>query len=518
MGHGLVAVPRGLFRNANLQGRLRRIQSQAPKIHEKLNDATNELDELEVQLTMLRRRKNAVSRDHEDWIEEISENSSTADPRTSNPRISAPQLPAVITDGYLAEFSRKLMRARHKKIRFTHTWDQLVHDSIEMQATVDSIETKRLTSAKASKPSILTPYLRFFIYGKIIPALNIFLGAICAIASACIVWSELIKVWLPNISVISLSVTRASGGSDHQVTFRGQLLASLWLLYMSLCTLTSISRVKIWGNRALVPRTTYPESAAWYASQVAKLTVPLAYNFLTFLPRPVHHETMFYKFLGVTINLTPLGTGFDYIFPIFILVPVAAALFNLYGRTTRFFSSGFIDDEDEEGGRVSAIGTGGWREGRDLIARELQAQARQNLNNRADAAPPHSTTLPQPTRRIDSPLRSSSPLHSSTGNTRPDLARQSTGERQSASLAAATAAAEEEDESFFQGFAHRVKNTIDTIDRPTWLDDLGKRPKWMRGSSFGGDRVGEESSGRAESGRGLGRWFGGRPADGQVRL
>ena len=101
-----------------------------------------------------------------------------------------------------------------------------------------------------------------------------------------------------------------------------------------------------------------------------------------------------------------------------------------------------------------------------------------------------------------------------TPGVRPEIPRQSTyAQRQAQRLAEATAAAEEEDENFFQGFAHRVKNTVDSFERPAWMDDLAKRPKWM-----GGVDGNTESSGRADSGRGIGRWFGGRPADGRVRL
>src|SRR2546421_4362280 len=38
MGHGLVAMPRRLFRDASISRRLRRIHKQAPKIHDKLQD------------------------------------------------------------------------------------------------------------------------------------------------------------------------------------------------------------------------------------------------------------------------------------------------------------------------------------------------------------------------------------------------------------------------------------------------------------------------------------------------
>ena len=57
MGHGLVAIPRKLFRNANLSGRLRRIQSNAPKVHEKMDDAIQNLEDLEAQVVELSQRK-----------------------------------------------------------------------------------------------------------------------------------------------------------------------------------------------------------------------------------------------------------------------------------------------------------------------------------------------------------------------------------------------------------------------------------------------------------------------------
>ena len=515
MGHGLVAVPRRLFRNANLPQRLRRIQSQAPGLNEKLSDATTELEDLEAQLTQLRKRKNAVSRDHEEWIEDISDPSSLPDFRLtpSSVRASAPELPAVITDRYLAELSRKLMRARHKRLRFIDSWDRLIQEAVDVQAMVDSAANKRLDFGKASPDStwierfrVLTPYMRYLLYSKVLPAWRILFGAILATASVCIIWSELVKFIAPHLSIISLTVLTHPSKDISQVGFGGQVISGMWLLYMSLAALASFSDVTIWGNRALVRRHTYGESATWYSGQVAKLTVPLTYNFLTFFPPTVHQETTFYHFLGKLIKLTPLGTGFDYFFPIFILVPVCATLFNLYGRVKAIFGFGFMEDNEE--GNSSAFGTGGWREGRDLINRELQGAARLGVASGVGGLDGTSSPLAPGTQ---SPLRNQPPPPSSS---RPIIPRQSTfAQRQAQRLADATAAAEQEDENVFRGFAHRVKNTLDSVERPAWLDELGKRPKWM-----GGVDGNQEASGRAESGRGIGRWFGGRPADGRVRL
>jgi hypothetical protein len=62
MGHGLVAIPRKLFRNASLSGRLRRIQSNAAKVHEKMEDAIQNLEDLEAQVVALSQRKTGSAR------------------------------------------------------------------------------------------------------------------------------------------------------------------------------------------------------------------------------------------------------------------------------------------------------------------------------------------------------------------------------------------------------------------------------------------------------------------------
>lgn len=517
MGHGLVAVPRKSFRNANSAERLKRIQCQAPNVNDRLTDATTELEELEAQLTQLRKRKNAVSREHEEWIEDISDTSNLPDARlaTTAARPSPPALPAVITDRYLAELTRRLTRARHKRMRFIDAWDRLIQEAVDIQAIVDAAASKRLDFGKASPHSswveslnFLTPYTRYLLYSKVIPGTRIIQGAVLAVASVCIIWSELIKFAAPKLSIISFTILSHNNDGVAQVGFGGQVIASMWLLYMSMAALASFDDVKIWGNRALVRRNTYGESATWYAGQVAKLTVPLAYNFLTFFPRDVHRKTTFYEFLGRLINLTPLGKGFDYFFPIFILVPVCATLFNLYGRAKNVFGFGIF--EANEDGDPNGFSGGGWREGRELIERELQGASRLGLAGQVDR--PSSPLL----SGTQSPLRAGPHATQAVAgqSSRPSAPRQSTyAQRQAERLADATAAAEEEDENVFQGFAHRVKNTIDSVERPEWMNDLGKKPKWM-----GGADGNNEASGRAESGRGMGRWFGGRPADGRVRL
>ena len=514
LGHGLVAVPRRLFLNA--AQRLKRLQLRAPKVHETLEDATGEMRALEHQVLQLKGIKNGLSWDLREWIEEL------ADASKATTSIRAPlqplddgsnAIPAVITERYLADLTRRVNRARHKASRFAETWRLLVREAADAQAILDSYASQRLEflgpateESRFFNTNVLTPHLRYLIYGHLLPAVRVFLGLVLALASICIIWSELVKFAAPQLSIVSLTIVRYPDGDEGRVNFFGQMLAIFWLFYMCTSILASFDDVKIWGNRALVRRNTYGESACWYAGQIAKLTVPLTYNFLTFIPPKVHQKTEFYKFLGKLIVLTPLGKWFDYVFPILILLPVCATLFNFYGRIKSILGFGIVEDDEENS---SALGTGSWREGRDLIDQELQGR----------------TTLDSTALLEGNSTSSSAPRSEGAGRTHPSdrtpalyippAERARSPPRPAQRLAAAAQAAEEEDESIFPGFAHRVRNTIDAVERPDWLPELGKRPKWMGGGSGDGN---VESSGRAESGRGLGRWFGGRPTDGRLRL
>ena len=331
-----------------------------------------------------------------------------------------------------------------------------------------------------------------------------FLGFFFSLASICIVWSEIIKPVNENLSIIAVTVVHHPESDRGAIGFAGQVIASCWIIYMCAAALTSLTEVKVWRGRALVKRNTHGESAMWYAMQVAKLTVPLSFNFLTFLHPTISESTVFYKFLGQLIKLTTLGAWFDALFPMFILVPVCATLFNLYGKVKRCVGyGGVIDDEDEE--NETGYGTGTWREGRDLIERELSEHSslgRLPGNSDRQSVPnnPNNRTAPRlsvpPAERARSLGQPSSSAAAS--RSRPDPQQRHTQEP--------------EDESFFDGFAHRVKNTIDTVQTPKWLQNVGegiKRPKWL-----GGDENEGEPS---RSGSDFTSWFGGRQ-EGRVRL
>jgi hypothetical protein len=537
MGHGLVAVPRKLFRNASISRRLRRIQAHAPKVHEKMDDAIHKLEDLEAQVAELSHRKTGSAVSFREWIEELAEASNLPEsrPRTLSRRLSAPTInvPTVITERYMADLSRQLNRARHARVRWLDEWDWLLQDATTTQSILDSAASKKLEIGQSSptasfleRLTIFTPYTRYIYYAHIVPYTRIFFGSFLSLASICIIWSEIVKSAIPKLSIISLTVVHHPSSDRGKIGFSGQVIASAWIMYMCAAALTSVTEVRVWRGRALVRRNTAYESAFWYAMQVAKLSIPLAYNFMTFLSPAVYRETTFYDFLGRLINLTPLGKWFDYLFPIFILVPVCATLFNLYGRVKRLVGFGVIDEDDED--NETGFGTGSWREGRDLIERELNGHSSlSRLHDGASATPlpsSHAHTRAPPTN----PSSTSAPVPHTTSN----VPRPPRTPAQPLPLAG-----EPEEENFFEALAHRARNTLDTVQTPKWMQGSGrnnsnggsggfKRPKWLGGggSDDGGDgpsAAAARPSAGGRSGSGFLSLFGGRGNDGgegRVRL
>jgi hypothetical protein len=512
MGHGLVAIPRRLFRSASISGKLKRIQAKAPKVHEKMEDAIHDLEDLEAQVAALAQRKTGSAKVFRDWIEELADESHLPEsrPRTLTRRMSTPEVnvPNVITERYLADLSRKLTRARHSRTRYLDEWDRLLQDAADAQAVLDSAASRRIEIGQASPDasiwerfSLLSPYTRYIYSYYFVPYFRIFLGVFFSMASFCIIWSEIIKTINPLFSIIAVTVVHHPDSERGQIGFAGQVIASCWILYMYAAALTSLAEVKVWRGRALVRRNTHGESAMWYAMQVAKLSVPLAFNFLTFLAPEVYEPTVFYDFLGQYIKFTSLGAWIDWIFPTFILVPVSATLFNLYGKVKNCVGfGGVIDDDDED--NESGYGTGSWREGRNLIERELQGHS--SLGRLGASAPARHHVPNNPNNR-NAPALSVPPEERHRTLGQPTASRTSVDRQQRREM-------EPEDENFFEAFGHRVRNTVDTVRTPKWLQNVGegiKRPKWMGGND-------ETAPGR--SGPDFTRWFGGGRQEGRLRL
>lgn len=524
MGHGLVMIPKNLIRDANIASKLRRLQAKAPKSYEKMEDSATTLEEIEAQVAELSKRKVGTAADFRDWIEELQEIANIAETRPHATAFDVNTMdrtvPNVITPKYLADLTRRLIRAKHARSRYVNEWHDLVNEAGKMQAILDSAASKKLEFGDASphagmwdKTKLLNPYTRYLWHYQIRPYLQIGVGILLGLASACIIWSEVVKLPFPQLSVIRLTVIHHWVGDRPEVGFAGQVISAFWICYMCAAALVTMTEVKVWRGRALVRRNTGYEAAFWYAMQVAKLTVPLSYNFLTFLSSEIYMKTAFYTFLGRLIDFTGLGRWFDDLFPYFLVIPVVAATFGLYGKAKRLFVGIDLIDDDEE--NMTGYGTGSWREGRDLIERELGGEsirrrdelfARLASAGRGSGRPAPVLSVPGGDNLRD-PARPSAQGTGGAIRTGPSSRRYLDDPP--------------EDDSLIQIIGHRMKNTVDNIEAPKWLSDIGlglKTPKWM------GSGGGQNNSSGGQQRSDIRSWFGGNAGGssnrggGQIRL
>ncbi|CAD6499372.1 BgTH12-03488 [Blumeria graminis f. sp. triticale] len=510
MGHGLVSIPRRFFQNANLRKSLDRLYIHTAHTYENLTDAIHHFECLEAQIVELRRRKSSLGLELQDWIDELSDDIET--PRVMPPFIlrqnSSPDIyvPRVITEHYLADLSRKISRARHSKARYQHEWDRTEKKACTTRNTLEGfsagkIQTGQLSTRDIStwqKYSLLTPRTRFYFRCYLLPNMNRLLGILFSLASFFIVWSELIKPINPHFSIIALTIIHHPNNENGEIGLAGQIIAAGWILYMCFAALISLTEVKVWRGRALVRRNTHGESAMWYSYQVAKLSVPLAFNFLTFLDPDIYKRTVFYGFLGNLINLTPLSSWFDTLWPVFILFPVCATLFGLYGKLYDCIGYGDIINDGQESHDSNFSSVDSWSEGKRLIDEACGVSTRNQANrysDQQDNVPSASNVYPTPTF----------PVYQVNGHhniNSPTIApnRQFQNEDPGS------------DENSMRAFGHRLRNTVETFQTPKWFQNIGetvKLPHWMGPR----ERAPESHVDRLDNSR----WLGGNQ-QGRLRL
>lgn len=487
MGHGLVAIPRGLFQGSNIPGTLRKLQLKAPRAYDELVEAKNAMEAIEAEVAVVRQRKFNIRLEFQEWIEELVEMAQLSNYSSGNSRPRA-NVPPIITEEYLAGLTHRLRLCIHRRARFLSEWENLVQSAADIQSILDSKASRRLSFNKHFTSStilenmdFLNPYTRYIFYFHILPYLRIALAGFLSIASGMVVWTELVYIWFPKLAVIRYTVVHHPSSLTGKIGLGGQLISAMWISYMCFAAYYSLSAVKVWGSYALVRRMTSASSACFYASYAARLTVPLAYNFVSFLPEEnIVDKSVFYNFLGKLINLTAISEGFTNFFPILILLPVSASFFNVFGRLKAMLGFGGVDEDDSE----SDLAAGGWREGRDLIEREL-------LGLSINSYGPRSRT---PSGGIVGYGRSDVGIGvnrvSTTDTVRgaePTLLAGRPGPLRVVGRYRDEPTNEEQDdgEGVWVGFVHRVRNTLDTVEPPRWLTDVASqknRPKWLGGN------------------------------------
>ena len=122
---------------------------------------------------------------------------------------------------------------------------------------------------------------------------------------------------------------------------------------MLICGLNSLTKLKIFNKYYLVPHKSDPVSTSFYSTYIARLTIPLSYNFITLF---ISRASIFEDWFGKSIHLTGLFNLMNNWIPRLVLIPIILTLFNVYDRLKRklgisgdlYDSLGFDQDNDSQ--------------------------------------------------------------------------------------------------------------------------------------------------------------------------
>ncbi|ORX89968.1 LMBR1-domain-containing protein [Basidiobolus meristosporus CBS 931.73] len=348
MGHGLVEVPRGLWRSADRRRALRVAEVKAVELKDNLYDAEIELQEAVATVSRVS-YKVRPSSELRSYVDQIIEKcplvSSGQNIETNHAR-----LPREITLRYLNNLHRQIIRVTRQKERYESQWRYhlkrvfLLQDILENESSSDKRFHSTVKPLSNGRYADLERILMWWWYIRLQPLLSRLLAIAATLMSVSLIWSEITFMSKEPVLSIFGIIYQAAGnayGTSEWISF-------LTIAYMCTCVYTSLFKLKIFNLYALVPNhNTNENSLLFFGAYLCRLTYPLCYNYLNL----ISHEqvAVFSQFMG-KINLVPLlGHQFNDWVPLLILFPVLVTFFNIHGRVLGAFNIGEYFEEDEEG-------------------------------------------------------------------------------------------------------------------------------------------------------------------------
>ncbi|CAM9269690.1 unnamed protein product, partial [Heterosigma akashiwo] len=357
LGHGLVEVPRGLFREARPQRALLRLYFRAAELDTALYDAMFELEDAEnevgihrwavhmIQCSGCRTRRTSMFGEERSSIHLTSMptrprgGGGLDEPAFGDTRASAGVMVGAQGGSRGQQtWLRKSMRLM-KKQQWLHTDEE---DPDEICVRMGAVSwglggVMRVPPPQVAyaarraqwgtlvrKVTALGPWCRYWLTGvraAVLRALAFTAGGL----SLLLLWSYLALAAGAGLSPLGwlLGVLRSA--------FLTQAALLVPLLHASVCLYRTLFKLKLFGAFSLqAPRSSQPSALLFNAQQMIRLQFPLGYSFLLMLN---FHRTTSLQLLMSNMTVVPiLGTSFNHYAPLVMVVLCAFTLFNGYAR------------------------------------------------------------------------------------------------------------------------------------------------------------------------------------------
>ncbi|CUM67085.1 uncharacterized protein PRCAT00004774001 [Priceomyces carsonii] len=340
LGHGLVSIPRNKWISGNIMRKLNHQYLQIPKLVDNLEDTKISLKEDIFQILELKKHFTNDSREDirfRDWIlqlynripEDLKDSVETQYAHENENTISRDS----ITSDYMKKLSASFNQNLYKLVAYESEFDTIfnkvmtLEDVIKSKTTSNLEERNKLVFRNTNRRSLLLPRSNFILYYYVIPLWNRFLSVVLFTMSFIVIESEFFHS--TKFSFMNLIIyTTGIKNSDTLKLWISIIIFS----YMLIAALNSLTLLKIFNMYHLVSFNSDPVSACFYATYIARLTIPLSYNFITLF---ISRDSVFESWFGKSIHLTGLFNLMNDWLPRFVLIPVILNIFHVYEKLKR---------------------------------------------------------------------------------------------------------------------------------------------------------------------------------------
>lgn len=377
LGHGLVEVPRDLWKRADYHRHLRNLQYRAPGMKEAANDAEIEFYDVANDVAAVARRVPETDPLRPRVERLLAKCPVALSDRNLGQTTSAAIGSGVVTEAQLVALHVRLKSAVRARDRREAQWNNLLREAFFLEDMVESERNpeRMLVTAASRSGSVpswkmslggLLARVDIFFFGsnrltlclrsplvaldwwwhlKFRPVLQKGLAVCCGLMSVALIWSEMtFQIQKPMLTILGL-LFHIPGISYEWI----EAMSIIAITYMCACAYSSLFKVRVFDIYALVPNHHTDEgSLLFVAAYLCRLTFPLCYNFLNLLTD--QDDTMFVAIMG-KVDLFPLLGGFQVYVPLSIGVICIFTFFHFHTRALAAcgFGDFFAGDDATEG-------------------------------------------------------------------------------------------------------------------------------------------------------------------------
>lgn len=355
MAHGLISLARNRWREGNIAQDLAHQYSKVPRLVDQLEDTKISFREDVLQVVVLAQNFTRGDEDfsYRDWILQLYANI-PGDLREQAERL--PQEPierSRLTVAYMTKLTASFNLNLHKYVAYTSEFESLLvkvvllEDVVAARANTDPSTRGNIVYRLATHRTLLSPRLGFLWRCHVEPVASRVFSVVLFAASFVVIQLEFFhssRLSLMNVLVYSTGL--------HKHNILQFAVLAIFFLHMLYAAMNALTRLKVFNMYHLVIGDSDPVSACFYTTYIARLTIPLSYNFITLF---VSRASVFEVWFGQLVGLTGLFLALNNWIPRLVLVPVVLTVFNVYDRLKKklgLSDMDWLDQEDDDDDQV----------------------------------------------------------------------------------------------------------------------------------------------------------------------